>query len=130
MKNVSKMEEIFETFCTGPEAIAQLLTVYIAEAHPTDEWYIDGMPKVEQHKSIDDRLAASCLFSDQLEGSCLTETIVVDSFDDTIKEAYESWPERLFVIQDGVVVYQGGFGPFGYSPEELRAWLVDYKTNV
>lgn len=124
MKNVPELEEIVDSFCTGTDAIAQVLTVYIAEAHPTDEWYIEGMPDIAQHKSIEDRLLAAQHFAEQLSGSCLTDTIVVDSFENTIKEAYESWPERLYVIQNGQIAYKGGPGPFEYSPRELKEWLL------
>lgn len=30
----------------------------------------------------------------------------------------------IYIIDDrGIIVYRGGLGPFGYHPEEARAWL-------
>lgn len=50
--------------------------------------------------------------------------IVIDSLDDTVMTAYGAWPERLYVVDpEGHVAYQGGQGPFGFSPEELDAFL-------
>jgi len=40
---------------------------------------------------------------------------------------YHADPERLFIVRDGVVVYIGGPGPFGYAPEEVGDWL---KKNL
>ena len=128
MRDVPLLEEIVEMFCTGPTAFARLLTVYIAEAHPNDEWYIDTMPNISQHKSIEERLFAAKLFVEQLKGSCLTDSVVVDSFENGVKDLYESWPERLYVIKDGLVVYKGGPGPFQYSPGELREWLLYQRS--
>jgi peroxiredoxin len=38
---------------------------------------------------------------------------------------YAAWPERIYIIDDqGRIVYRGALGPFGYHPEEARAWLA------
>ena len=124
------MSHLWETFCSGPKAIAQLLTVYIAEAHATDEWYIEGMPAITQHKSIEERILAAKHFAEQLTDSCLIDTIVVDSFEDTIKEVYESWPERLYAIRSGSIAYKGGPGPFEYSPSELKEFLLQVEQST
>lgn len=46
--------------------------------------------------------------------------MVVDGLDNAVASAYGGWPDRLYLIgQDGRVAYQGGEGPFGFSPEAL-----------
>jgi type I thyroxine 5'-deiodinase len=48
----------------------------------------------------------------------------VDRVDDAVSRAYGAWPDRLYVIgPDGRVAYQGGVGPFGFSTDEVRAFL-------
>lgn len=39
-------------------------------------------------------------------------------------DRYQSWPERLYIIDRGIVVFQGGIGPFDYRPSDVREWLV------
>ena len=46
--------------------------------------------------------------------------MVVDGLDNAVASAYGGWPDRLYLIsKDGRVAYQGGEGPFGFSPEAL-----------
>ncbi|MCL4119136.1 UNVERIFIED_CONTAM: hypothetical protein GTU68_020680, partial [Idotea baltica] len=41
--------------------------------------------------------------------------VVVDDISNQVNEAYAALPERLFIILDNVVVYQGEQGPLGYK---------------
>ena len=48
----------------------------------------------------------------------------VDEMSDPVMTAYAAWPERLYLIGiDGHVVYVGGRGPHGFSPDELKEVL-------
>jgi hypothetical protein len=38
-------------------------------------------------------------------------------------------PERLYVIKDGVLVYVGGKGPFGYITRELEKALLELEEQ-
>ena len=40
----------------------------------------------------------------------------MDDMQDTLMKAYGAWPERLYVIQGGKILYKGGKGPFFYKP--------------
>ena len=40
-------------------------------------------------------------------------------------DKYFSWPERLYIILDGRIVYKGGMGPNDYRIEEVVQWLRD-----
>jgi len=53
--------------------------------------------------------------------------ILLDTFDNEANRAYGALPERLYVVLDGIVVYMGQIGPFGYKIEELEKYLQDKK---
>lgn len=63
------MTSLYENYCSGGNKVAQLLTIYIEEAHPMDEWRLpesevevkDGVA-LRTHQVMDDRLAAAKLF--------------------------------------------------------------------
>ena len=41
-----------------------------------------------------------------------------------IADRYGAWPERLYIIIDGIVVYKGNVGPFGYKLPEVKEFLA------
>jgi hypothetical protein len=50
--------------------------------------------------------------------------LVVDGMDNRANALYAGWPERFYVVdRQGVIVYKGKLGPFGYHPEEVESWL-------
>lgn len=51
---------------------------------------------------------------------------MVDVMSDLANIAYGAVPERLYIIRDGIVKYQGGVGPFRYSLTEVRQWLSKF----
>ena len=69
-----------------------------------------------------DRCSAASAF---LEAADLPFPVVVDRVDDAVGRAFGAWPDRIYVLdEDGVVVYRGGVGPFGFRPDEVRAFLA------
>ncbi|CAM2116285.1 unnamed protein product [Caretta caretta] len=56
--------------------------------------------------------------------------LVVDTMDNASSAAYGAFFERLYIIQEEVVMYQGGRGPEGYKISELRSWLDQYKNRL
>ena len=45
----------------------------------------------------------------------------VDEMNDQVNKNYAAWPTRLYLIdKNGLVVYTGGLGPFGFKPGELK----------
>ena len=48
---------------------------------------------------------------------------------DAANLAYGASPERLYIIRDSRIAYQGGPGPMSYSTHEVRAWLENYATK-
>eukprot|EP01035_Chromulina_nebulosa_P018783 gene18783-24550_t len=123
------MFEIYQHYCNGPNAEAKLLTIYIEEAHAVDEWHLPDAPDVKKgiaiikaHQNLNDRLTAAKTFISCKKFVCET---VVDSWASNIVDRYEAWPERLYIIVDGVVVYKGGEGPFDYRLDEVQDWLAE-----
>lgn len=51
--------------------------------------------------------------------------MLVDSMSNCGDELYEANPERLFIIENGIVAYQGGMGPFLYSITEVDENLAN-----
>jgi hypothetical protein len=50
--------------------------------------------------------------------------LLVDPIEDEANRLYAGWPERLYVVEGGVIRYKGGQGPFKFDPEELAGWLA------
>jgi type I thyroxine 5'-deiodinase len=104
---------------------ADLVFVYIAEAHSTDGWQmesnVDEGILVANHVTIDDRFAAARAGVERLN---LTLPVVVDPMDDAVSNAFAAWPERIYVVDaDGRVADVGGPGPFEFEPDTAAAVL-------
>eukprot|EP00112_Aurelia_sp_Birch-Aquarium-sp1_P019334 Seg476.10 transcript_id=Seg476.10/GoldUCD/mRNA.D3Y31 product="Thyroxine 5-deiodinase" protein_id=Seg476.10/GoldUCD/D3Y31 len=55
--------------------------------------------------------------------------VYLDRMDNAASLAYGAWPERLYVLLDGVVEYEGGKGPFLYNLDELDQWLESFSRK-
>lgn len=104
--------------------------MYIREAHAIDSaWPMPapGAP-VEEPRTLEERLATAnvcwrALDLDPLPG-------VVDEPSDAVGEAYEAWPDRLYLIdRDGRIAFRGGPGPFGFDPDALEAAIRAETTT-
>jgi hypothetical protein len=105
------------------------LLVYISEAHPGSILEVpttDGGTHLEvfaQTESEEERLEALRRLI-QLRG--LSMPAVIDDKESSVKEAYASWPDRLYVVGvDGRIAYKGRPGPFGFRVIEVAAWLQE-----
>jgi len=103
-----------------------VVTVYIIEAHPKDEWALnegldEGAACVRQPRNLAERKNAAAAFATRFDFP--TDTIVIDNMSNGLSQAYGAEPERLYVISNGKLAYCGGMGPYHYSPEEVRAFL-------
>lgn len=56
--------------------------------------------------------------------------VVVDGMENSSNAAYGAYFDRLYILQEGKVVYQGGRGPEGYRITELRDWLDQYRKKM
>ena len=108
------------------------MTVYIKEAHPTDEWQMSSNEKdgvcYPQPRTLADRVAIA---RDFVERSEYTIPMLVDSIENTADELYAGWPERFYIVDEkGIIAYKGATGPFGFEPEEVEAWLATRFPSI
>lgn len=108
-------------------ADVDVVTVYIVEAHPSDEWALnDGLDEgsacIRQPRNLNERSNAARAFAERFEYP--TDRLVIDNMRDTLCQAYGAEPERLYVVNDGKLAYCGGMGPYHYDPEEVRQFLL------
>jgi hypothetical protein len=110
----------------------RVLTVYIKEAHPTDEWRLDSNDDAQicylQPQSTPGRIDIANDFVQRFEYDI---PLLVDSIHNLANEAYAAWPERLYIIDEQRrIAYKGGMGPFDFHPEEVEAWLARQFPDV
>jgi len=103
----------------------RFLTLYIKEAHPTDEWQMDSNEKEQvcypQPKTTAERVAIA---NDFVKRFHYEIPMAVDPIENPANALYAGWPERFYIVDEkGVILYKGKPGPFGYHPEEIEAWL-------
>jgi len=105
---------------------ADFLTVYVREAHPTDEWQMKSNLKDDvcyaQPKTLEQRVAIANDFTRRFK---FPLPFGIDDMSNAANDAYAAWPERLYVVDEsGHIAYRGGMGPFHYNPAEVRDWLA------
>jgi hypothetical protein len=106
------------------------IIIYIKEAHASDGWKFDGQQYsfIANHRDIQDRIEAVKTLIDLAK---ITKengiSIYCDTFDDHTNHLFRGWPERLYVLHDQKIFYQGQNGPTGYSIPSLEFFL---KANV
>jgi len=49
--------------------------------------------------------------------------------DNSVSLKYAAFPERLYVVLDGIVVYTGGSGPLSYDLSGLREWIKSFVAK-
>lgn len=81
--------------------------------------------EIAQHKSLKDR----CQAAEILKSSQCPAPVMVDTMENEATKAYAAFPERLFIVQQGKVVYEGGTGPYNYDLTEVRRWLEEYRQE-
>jgi hypothetical protein len=102
------------------------LTVYVREAHPTDEWQMKSNVKDDvcyaQPKTLEQRVAIAKDFTARFKFAL---PFGIDDMSNAADSAYAAWPERLYIVDEtGHIAYRGGMGPFHYKPAEVREWLA------
>lgn len=105
---------------------ADFLTVYIKEAHPEDEWQMEPNPTdgvcYPQPRTLPERVAIA---NDFVRRFGWEVPLAVDPIENPADRAYAGWPERFYILdENGVVVYKGEPGPFGFKPEQVEDWFA------
>lgn len=105
---------------------ADFVTVYTEEAHPTDGWaFRNNEYKIKTHASLSERRAAAKNVENALGNSPVD--LFLDNMENTACLKYAASPERLYVLHEGNIVFQGSKGPIGYKVEDVRDFLQKYK---
>ena len=123
------MNELYQKYKDDVE----FFVVYVREAHAADSrWPIDtpDPQQIYTPKTYKDRLinAHICAIRLDLEFPCL-----VEEMDNAVDQAYEAFPDRLFIVdKDGLIVVRGDRGPFGFEPsvEDATRWLEEKFPDV
>lgn len=122
MANVDRIGRLASNF----SAVGDFLMVYIEEAHPADGWSFKDNYYIKSHRSADERIAAASTLASRIRGL----QVVTDAMTDDANRAYGGLFERLYIIQNSTVVYQGQRGPHGFRVAEVENWLVNYNKHL
>ncbi len=101
--------------------------VYIQEAHAVETWQVLGNVWEEiaigQPETEDERAEVAGLCMLKLD---IDMPMLLDGIANEVDLAYAAMPERLFVLdQAGIVTYRSEMGPFGFTPEDWRAAILE-----
>lgn len=131
MANLGKFGSLRQNF----SKVADFVTIYIAEAHPADRGHFKagadggqfGQIDTATHTSLQDRINAALKLKEKAASFLESCPIMVDPMDDRANKAFAALPERIYVVLDGRIAYQGGLGPFDYKIEEVEKYLAKRK---
>ena len=105
--------------------------IYISEAHADDEWPISLRIKINQHKTIEERLIAAERFMKYRSG-CEFQ-VFVDSIEksESFEERYSSWPERGYIIHKNKLEYvsYADVNSRMLLYDEFKIWLAKYNIT-
>jgi len=102
---------------------AEIVTVYITEAHAKDEWPVgESISICNQPKSMEERLAIANTFVKKHE---FKVPMLVDTMSNTFQKVFAAWPIRFYIIQRGKIVYkaQPNLKDYTYDIDEVETWL-------
>jgi Iodothyronine deiodinase len=118
---LGELDELYEHY---GDRVA-FFVVYIREAHPEDGWVLtsnraDDIAVTDPTSDMErSEVAASCGLR-----LSISMPMLLDTVDDEVARQYGGWPDRLYLVgRGGRIAFQGGEGPFGFKPEELREAL-------
>lgn len=123
--------EAFDNICrmaVDHADLADFIVVYIEEAHPTDGWAVPDNVPISQHRSLEERLTAAALLTTSSRPANMT--VVADTMSNELNIAYGAAPDRLYIIHNGTIAYEGEPGPFRFQPEPVASWLQTYRNSL
>jgi len=105
--------------------------VYIREAHAEgedqvlrnlDEGIIFDQPETEDERA---EVASACMLRYNFSFPML-----MDGMDNEAEDKYQSWPDRLYIIdRDAKIAYQGGMGPLYFDVDEFEQKLKELVSD-
>lgn len=102
--------------------VADFLSIYISEAHATNEWPLGRRVCISQHENIQERMEAAQSYR---KGMGAVMPMVVDTMDNSFNSQYNAWPERLYIVTNGVLDYVADL----YIDQRIP-WLYQVLTHL
>ncbi len=100
--------------------VADFVVVYLREAHASDEWRLNNNEySIRTHRNLQERLSAARM----LHQMALPCPLLVDTMDNKAAASFRAIPERLVIVHNETVVYEGRRGPIGYDLKEVQDCL-------
>ena len=111
------------------------ITIYVREAHASDEWMLDMNEKANISYPKPTTLEERALIAKRAQEELMDKDAVVyiDSVkNNAVNRAYRAVPIRICVIDvNGLLVFRTEeHGPFGYEPEKLALFLEESFGEV
>ncbi len=123
MYKLDQFKELASDFTT----VADFITIYTEEAHPSNGWgFSSNFHQIEQHRTIQERQIAAKIIAD----SNPPFQVVLDDMNNEACYRYGAAPERIYVIFEGNIVFQGSRGPMDYDIDKARNWLAKYVNRL
>lgn len=123
MSSAGQLGDLYERYSKD----VQFFLVYCREAHPIDG-NSPGRKAVEDPISDAERRSVAKQFVADMD---LLLPALLDGVDDAVGKAYQSHPDRLYLIgRDGRIAYAGDRGPFGFKPRELAEAIEDELFRI
>jgi len=97
--------------------------IYIEEAHPAERWKLPGDVCYKQPSNLQQRVDIG---RDLINNFNVKTELWVDFINNNCAKAYSAYPERVFVIDNGRIVFLTTTGPFGYDLQGVREFLTEY----
>jgi len=98
--------------------VVDFLGVYISEAHANDEWPLGVKYCYNQPKIIKTRLEIA---NDFVRDFNFKISMLVDTMDNEFDSLFAAWPERFYIVEDGVLTLVGEpTNEFGFDRNSLH----------
>lgn len=100
------------------------ILLYIEEAHPEDGWYIgdSNIYCIKQHQNINERKNGMSIIKNQIHKNV---NILLDNMNNDGKKYFGVQYERIYIVFDNKITYQGENGPFGYDLSDVELKLKE-----
>ncbi len=94
--------------------LLNIVVIYISEAHAKNEWPLSFENQTNQHECIEDRInAASRISFKNLQ--LYVDSMSAENSNETFEERFAVWPERAFIIDEGVIKFISYHGVDSYD---------------
>lgn len=101
-----------------------MIICYQAEAHAADRWDLqenhDEDVCYKTPKNLEERVSLAQTLTKKYD---LSDPILVDEMSNDLMTKFSAWPERLYIIKDGKIVFKGGPGPFWYCLADIDRYF-------